>query len=135
MMTNGAISFLNAIPTGFGCAVGIRLPMSVRIQNQSTASLGETIPARILMEAFGNVSDGIEITIESSIPAGFGLKSSSALVTATIGEFALFRGISMHPVEICKVAANVSRKLGLAVTGAFDDAAASVLDGVFVTDN
>jgi len=135
MITNAAVSVLNAIPTGIGSAIGINLPLSVRISsNGSTPRVDDTIN-RIIREVFGSVAESISLTIDSSIPQGFGLKSSSAFTTAVIGEYSFFKGINISNEEICRRSAQVSRRTSLSITGAIDDALASLLDGIIVSDN
>ncbi|HLH85277.1 MAG TPA: shikimate kinase [Thermoplasmataceae archaeon] len=135
MITNAAVSILNAIPTGIGSAIGIKLPLTATIQSGGNGCCNDGITNRIVQEAFGIDAQDLTVSVASDIPQGYGLKSSSALTTAVIGEFAASNGISMSKEEICRKSAYVSRRIGLSVTGAMDDAAASVFDGIVVSDN
>ena len=66
-----------------------------------------------------------------------GLKSSSAAANATVRATldALDLEGVVDPLEACRVGVQAARDAGVTVTGAFDDASASMLGGVTVTDN
>ena len=135
MITNGAISVLNAIPTGIGAGVGVELPFSVDINRGHCTKLFDSLSSQIINHVFGESTDSYCLHIESSIPQGVGLKSSSAYAAALIGEFARVTGRHLSEEEICRRTAESSRELGLSITGGFDDAMAAVFNGIAITDN
>ena len=66
-----------------------------------------------------------------------GLKSSSAAANAaTLATLdALAVADDVDQIEACRLGVEAARDVGVTVTGAFDDASASMLGGVTVTDN
>jgi shikimate kinase len=80
----------------------------------------------------------LQIEIESEIPIAVGLKSSSAISTAVVGAILnLFSnyGSAKSSEKILKTSCNASKDSGASITGAYDDAAASLLGGLVVSDN
>lgn len=80
------------------------------------------------------VSGGF-VRTESEVPLAAGLKSSSAAANATVLATCEALGVEVEPVEACRLGVRAAREVGVTVTGAFDDASASMLGGVTVTDN
>ena len=80
---------------------------------------------------------GARVTTESSVPVSAGLKSSSAAANAAVWATVDALGLTgtVEPLAACRVGVAAARDVGVTVTGAFDDAAASMLGGVVVTDN
>lgn len=97
-------------------------------------------------------SVGGTVRTESDVPMAAGLKSSSAAANATVlatldalglgvrsgstdadGDVA--DGDAVSPETACREGVAAARDAGVTVTGAFDDASASMLGGVTVTDN
>jgi shikimate kinase len=78
------------------------------------------------------------------VPTAAGLKSSSAAANATVLATLAALDVSVGgdeedgdvpAVEACRLGVDAAREAGVTVTGAFDDASASMLGGVTVTDN
>lgn len=82
----------------------------------------------------GNTTGGM-VRTESEVPLAAGLKSSSAAANATVLATCDALGIEPDPLEACRLGVRAAREVGVTVTGAFDDASASMLGGVTVTDN
>lgn len=82
-------------------------------------------------------SQGGTVTTESAVPMASGLKSSSAAANATVLATldALGVAVEVDRVDACLLGVQAARDVGVTVTGAFDDASASMLGGVTVTDN
>ncbi|MFB6168392.1 MAG: shikimate kinase [Haloferacaceae archaeon] len=95
---------------------------------------------------------GARVRTESEVPAAAGLKSSSAAANATVLATldALSVPVADDPgrerdpgpddptvdrLDACRLGVTAARDAGVTVTGAFDDASASMLGGVTVTDN
>lgn len=87
---------------------------------------------------------GGTVHTESDVPMAAGLKSSSAAANATVlatlsalgvpvGDGQGANAVSLEAA--CRVGVTAARDAGVTVTGAFDDASASMLGGVTVTDN
>jgi shikimate kinase len=110
----------------------------------------------IVTERFGN-GEGGTVHTDSEIPMAAGLKSSSAAANATIlatldalgvsvvdpsgerqlgGDAAVGAGDDeITYLDACRLGVEAARDVGVTITGAFDDAAASMVGGVVVTDN
>ena len=101
------------------------------------------------------VGEGGTVRTDSDVPLAAGLKSSSAAANAavlatcaalgvTVGAAADPRAADPEPadpavdvtrIEACRLGVRAARETGVTVTGAFDDATASMLGGVCLTDN
>lgn len=141
---HGAISILNAIGTGYGSAVGISLKVSaevslskgrgIKLQTEIGKELLKDLALIILPKDIVSQNQ-ININIISEIPAGYGLKSSSAVTSAL--SLACFKITGDNPDDKCVLESAIaaSIKAGVTITGAFDDAAACYYGGVVITDN
>jgi shikimate kinase len=89
-----------------------------------------------VVELFGN-NQGGTVHTESEVPMASGLKSSSAAANATVLATLDSLGATeeLSREDACRLGVDVARDVGVTVTGAFDDASASMLGGVTVTDN
>ncbi|MDL5360860.1 shikimate kinase [Halalkalicoccus sp. NIPERK01] len=83
----------------------------------------------------GVAEAGGTVKTESEVPLAAGLKSSSAAANATVLATCEALGVEADPLEACRLGVRAAREVGVTVTGAFDDASASMLGGVVVTDN
>lgn len=131
----GGISVVNAIPSGLGAtaAVDMRTRAYVKrcdsgIDNRS--KLVETILSYFYSH-YG--APRLCVEIESDIPVGSGLKSSSSTAVALIR--AIAEELQIYEPNVPRLAAELSRLAGVSVTGAIDDAAAAYYGGVALTDN
>ncbi|WP_224269199.1 shikimate kinase [Haloprofundus salinisoli] len=106
------------------------------------------------VERFGD-GEGGAVRTESDVPMAAGLKSSSAAANATVLATLSALGVdvvdereersardgrvdtddAVTRVDACLMGVEAARDAGVTVTGAFDDASASMLGGVTVTDN
>jgi len=78
---------------------------------------------------------GGEVTTTSEVPMAAGLKSSSAAANATVLATASALDADPAPLDACRLGVRAARDAGVTVTGAFDDASASMLGGLTRTDN
>jgi shikimate kinase len=84
---------------------------------------------------------GGHVRTESEVPMAAGLKSSSAAANATVLATLDALGVEVggdgdvSRIDACLLGVRAARDAGVTVTGAFDDASASMLGGVTVTDN
>ncbi|HMB50376.1 MAG TPA: shikimate kinase [Natronoarchaeum rubrum] len=87
-------------------------------------------------ERYGDGQGGT-VRTESEVPMASGLKSSSAAANATVLATLDALGVAdeIDREEACLLGVEAARDVGVTVTGAFDDASASMLGGVTVTDN
>ncbi|GAB6134762.1 shikimate kinase [Thermococcus prieurii] len=143
-----AVTVVNAFATGKGAAVGIDLWTEARVRltdggiSGSITVRGESYGDTRLVEAVVDVvrretgeDFGIEFEISSEIPVGKGLKSSSAAANALVLALCDALGIEIEPVEAVRLGVKAARLAGVTITGAFDDASASLLGGLCLTDN
>jgi shikimate kinase len=144
----GAVTIVNAIATGKGAAFGIDLWTKARVKLTNDGAIETRILdddkentmlaercVRGVFEHFGTSKVGARVETNSNIPIARGLKSSSvagnAIVLATLA--ALHK--RLKPDDILELVVNASLQAKVSVTGAFDDAAASLYGNVVVTDN
>ncbi len=145
-VVHGAISIVNAIATGKGSALGVSLKVTAEVELQKGHGLRfitdrngdklikkiveKTIPKQIIE------SNMIIIKVDSEIPIGYGLKSSSAVsnaVALACSHIEMEEDTNDH--KILEVAASSSLEAKVSLTGAYDDATACYFGGFTVTDN
>lgn len=133
----GAITIVSAIASHKGCALGIDLPVEATVRLEKGNFKRKTFVDFCIQEVFSyfSVSFNPYIEINSSIPVGRGLKSSSAVANAVICAGANALGEFLEDEIILKMNVSASRKAGVSITGALDDAAACYFGGVVFTDN
>jgi shikimate kinase len=145
-----AITVVNALLCGKGCAAAITLGCEVSIELRRVGP-GELARSRIPEESAtplvrGSLAAALRafapgefmeatLSIASAIPIAKGLKSSSAVGVAIFDAVARAVGRREEPEDIALRAANVAQQIGLSATGAYDDALAASLGGVVVTEN
>ncbi|MGC8569038.1 MAG: shikimate kinase [Nitrososphaeria archaeon] len=127
----GGIGFLNALISGYGSAMAVRLPLTVELERSKDWDCDEV--AKEIIRDVG-LEGRYSVKVRSEVPVGVGLKSSSAY-TSAIALAALRLKGEEDPFRAVRISAKVSRALGLSYTGAYDDAYASVLGGIVLTDN
>ncbi len=137
--SHGGASVLNAVPTGIGSAFALDLEVNVRAcengeSNQFPSGAVEKV-YEVMKERYCPQLKGISIEVKSTIPPGGGLKSSSAVTNATAIALARLCGLRLSPFEILRIAIEGSKRAGVTITGALDDASASLLGGWVVTNN
>ncbi|ELZ91235.1 shikimate kinase [Haloferax mucosum ATCC BAA-1512] len=151
----GAGTVLNALATGTGSAFAIDVETTASVEldgsNDVCGSIADAPDAdtrliercvELVVEAFGN-DEGGTVETRSDVPMAAGLKSSSAAANATVlaALDAVGASVGSGPdddisrLDACRLGVRAARDVGVTVTGAFDDAAASMLGGVVVTDN
>jgi shikimate kinase len=158
----GAGTVLNALATGTGSAFALDIETSARVELDESGTVdGEIAEApdadtaliercvELVVERYGDGGGG-HVRTESEVPLAAGLKSSSAAANATVlaaldaldVEVAGTRGaddaagaVGTTREAACRIGVQAARDAGVTVTGAFDDASASMLGGVTVTDN
>ena len=144
---HGAVSIVNAIATGKGSALGISLKVTAEVEYQKgrgmrviTGRNGDdelikniiqkTIPKQIIE------SNMITIKVDSEIPIGYGLKSSSAVSNAVaLACSQIEKEDDVNDYAILEVAVRSSLEAKVSLTGAYDDATACYFGGFTVTDN
>ncbi|RJX44544.1 shikimate kinase [Halonotius aquaticus] len=158
----GAGTVLNALATGQGSAfaIDVETTATVELAADADAVTGEIAGApdadtRLIercvervVERFGD-GEGGTVATDSEVPMAAGLKSSSAAANATVlatldalgvelvddDTDDLAAGDAITKLDACRIGVEAARDVGVTITGAFDDASASMLGGVVVTDN
>ncbi|MFD1599765.1 shikimate kinase [Halobellus rarus] len=146
----GAGTVLNALSTGTGSAFAIdaETTASVELDDSGTITgeIAEEVDAdtrliercvELAVETYGgdDAPSGGSVRTESDVPMAAGLKSSSAAANAAVLATADALGVDPDRLEACRLGVRAARDVGVTATGAFDDASASMLGGVTVTDN
>ncbi len=141
----GAGTIINAIATWKGAAFGIDLVTEAwvtltddkkiqgYIEEGGDTSLIERCIELVLLR-FGS-DYGARVSTKSEIPIASGLKSSSAAANATVLATIDALGEKLGTLEAVKLGVQAALDAGVTITGAFDDACASMLGGFVVTDN
>ena len=141
---HGAISIVNAIATGYGSALGISLKVRVEVElRKGNGILFQPEGGTPLLRNIINRSLPKEITknnllvikVDSQIPAGMGLKSSSAVSSATALACTALVGNDLDDKIILNLAGRASLDAGVTITGAYDDSTACFFGGIVVTNN
>lgn len=143
----GAATIVNAMPSGFGGAIGVWLKTVAEVEItedpavEAVAADQEVDDCSLIVESFRAVTSryglscGARITVRSEIPPARGMKSSSAASNAVVLATLDALGRECEAMEAIRMGILASKKAGVTVTGAFDDACASLFGGVFLTDN
>lgn len=141
---NGAATVLNAVATWKGSAFGIDLKTRAEVELNDSGLIKGDVPGvdtrlieacvKMVQERLG-YNFGAVIRTTSEIPVAGGLKSSSTAANATVLATLDALGEEMDLVEAAKIGVAAARAVGVTITGALDDALASMLGGVVVTDN
>lgn len=145
-IVHGAISIVNAIATGKGSALGISLKVTAEVELQKghglrfiTGRNGDRLIKNIIQKTIPKEtieSNMISIRVDSEIPIGYGLKSSSAVSNAIVLACSQIpREEDINDNTILEVAALSSLEAKVSLTGAYDDATACYFGGFTVTDN
>ncbi len=140
---------LNALATGTGSAFAIAeyttatvtLADHQKVTGEITGS--PDADARLiercveLVTAEYGAGEGGTVRTESEVPMASGLKSSSAAANATVLATlsALGKEDAVSRADAARIGVTAARDVGVTITGAFDDASASMLGGVTVTEN
>jgi shikimate kinase len=149
-VSHGAITVVNAMATGRGAALGVKLwtRAKVTLTNQAGVFRGRIVgdptedtslietTARHVFSKFGADREfGALVETQSNIPIAVGLKSSSAASNAVALASLNVLGRKANDLETVKLGVKASLQAGVSITGAFDDACACYLGGLVVTDN
>jgi shikimate kinase len=148
---------LNALACGKGSAFAIDAETTASVELDATGSFsGEVADApnadtaliercvELTVKEYGDSeasgdgeASGGWVRTESEVPMAAGLKSSSAAANATVLATIDALGVSdeVSREQACRLGVQAARDAGVTVTGAFDDASASMLGGLTVTDN
>lgn len=134
-------TIVNGLATGIGCAFGLDLKTKVEIsiEEDLKSSIlvvdGKEVPDRIVdrvMRSFGY--RGV-VKVDSSIPRGCGLGSSSAFMNSMLISILKLKEEELDANYILTTNATMAIEMGISYTGAIDDAGASLLGGIVLSNN
>ena len=149
---SGAGTIINAIATYKGSAFGIDLWTYAEVElGDDFRGIGGEIEeeaerdTRLIERCVELVLRKFDLPLRgyvktrSEVPMGSGLKSSSAAANAAVvatldalGEEAI---AEISALDAIRIGVKAALDVGVSITGAFDDACASLLGGIVITDN
>ena len=144
---HGEISIVNAIATGKGAALGISKKVNVEMETSYGKGViieveNKSMSSRLINRVIEKIipknelsKTKLKISLDSEIPTGYGLKSSSAISTAVSMACAKLFKPNMNDIEILNAGVKASIETKVSLTGAYDDACACYYGGFVVTDN
>jgi len=144
---HGAISIVNAIATGKGAALGISKKVNVEMETSYGKGViieveNKSISSRLINRVIEKIvtknelsKTKLKVSLDTEIPTGYGLKSSSAISTAVAMVCAKLFKPNMNDTEILNAGVKASIETKVSLTGAYDDACACYYGGFVVTDN
>ena len=144
---HGAVSIVNAIANQKGATLGIDLKVEAIVETTPGKGIviqseNKTLSSRLINKTVEKIvskkdleQNKITITLESEIPTGYGLKSSSAISSAVaLGCAKIFKSkFTDQQILLAGVDASIESKVS--ITGAYDDACSCYYGGFNVTDN
>ena len=142
--SNGAASILNAVATWKGSAFAIDLITQAEVELDGSPGIRGDVPGmdtRLIERCVERVLEHLDLEFggrvrtASQIPVASGLKSSSAAANAVVLATLDALEVDLDLVSAAKIGVEAAREVGVTITGALDDALASMLGGVVVTDN
>lgn len=147
-MARGAGTVINAIATYKGAAFAIDLKTIAEVElsdeyRDIKGIISENGDSRLIERCVELVLEefelknkfGARIKTQSEVPIARGLKSSSAAANATILAALSALGKELDALNAIKLGVRAAKEVGVSITGAFDDACASFLGGLVITDN
>ena len=143
-IVHGAISIVNAVATGYGSAMGISLNVKVEIISKKGSGLifqkggGSLMIKKIIYDVLQSKyinNNQLLININSEVPSGMGLKSSSAVSNAVALACISLTNKEISDEFILNSAIDASLYAKTTITGAYDDSTACYYGGFVTTDN
>lgn len=143
-IVHGAISIVNAIATGYGSAMGISLNVKVEIISKRGSGLifqkggGSLMIKKIIYDVLQSKyinNNQLLININSEVPSGMGLKSSSAVSNAVALACISLTNKEISDEFVLNSAIDASLYAKTTITGAYDDSTACYYGGFVTTDN
>ena len=144
---HGAISLVNAIANQKGATLGISLTVEATVEaipgrGILIQSENRSLSSRLINKTVEKIvskkdleQNKIIITLDSEIPTGYGLKSSSAISSAIALACAKIFKPKYTDQQILLAGVDASIESKVSITGAYDDACSCYYGGFNVTDN
>ncbi len=144
---HGAISLVNAIANKKGATLGISLKVEAIVETNpgkgiTILSENKSLSSRLINKTIEKIltkkdleQNKITVTLDSEIPTGYGLKSSSAISSAVALACAKLFKPKLTDQQILLAGVDASIESKVSITGAYDDACSCYYGGFNVTDN
>jgi shikimate kinase len=144
---HGAVSIVSAIANKKGATLGIELKVQVTIETSEGKGIeiqseNRSLSSRLINKTIEKIvskkyleKNKMLITIDSEIPTGYGLKSSSAISSAIALACAKIFKPKLTDKQILVAGVDASIESKVSITGAYDDACSCYYGGFNVTDN
>ncbi|MDC1057860.1 shikimate kinase [Nitrosopumilus sp.] len=144
---HGAVSIVSAIANKKGATLGIELKVEVTIETSEGKGIeiqseNRSLSSRLINKTIEKIvskkyleKNKMLITIDSEIPTGYGLKSSSAISSAIALACAKIFKPKLTDKQILVAGVEASIESKVSITGAYDDACSCYYGGFNVTDN
>ncbi|MCV0412154.1 shikimate kinase [Nitrosarchaeum sp.] len=144
---HGAVSLVNAIATHKGATLGIELKVDAIIETSPGKGIfiqseNKSLSSRLINKTIEKIlskkeveENKIDVTLNSEIPTGYGLKSSSAISSAIALACAKIFKPKLTDKQILLAGVEASLESKVSITGAYDDACSCYYGGFNVTDN
>ena len=144
---HGAVSLVNAIANKKGATLGIDLKVIAEIETSpgkgiTIKSENKSLSSRLINKTIEKIvskkdleKNKIIITLDSEIPTGYGLKSSSAISSAVALVCAKVFKPKFTDQQILLAGVEASIETKVSITGAYDDACSCYYGGFNITDN
>ena len=146
-IVHGAVSLVNAIANKKGATLGISLKVEAIVETSPgkgivIQSKNKTLSSRLITKTIEKIlskkdmeQNKITVYLESEIPTGYGLKSSSAISSAVALACSKLFKPNMSDQQILLAGVDASIESKVSITGAYDDACSCYYGGFNVTDN
>jgi shikimate kinase len=144
---HGAVSLVSAIANKKGATLGISLKVIVEIETTPGKGIiikseNKSLSSRLINKTIEKIvskedleQNKITVTLDSEIPTGYGLKSSSAISSAVALACAKIFKSKFTDQQILLAGVEASIESKVSITGAYDDACSCYYGGFNVTDN
>lgn len=141
---HGAATILNAVATWKGSAFGVDLKTTAEVELDGSGCVKGDVPgvdtrlversAELVLQRFGSAC-GATVRTWSEIPVASGLKSSSTAANAVVLATLDALDEELDLIEAASIGVAAARDAGVTITGALDDALASMLGGAVLADS
>ncbi len=144
---HGAVSLVNAIANQKGATLGIELKVEAIVEASPGKGIvieseNKTLSSRLINKTVEKIvskkdleQNKISIILNSEIPTGYGLKSSSAISSAVAMACSKIFKPKLTDQQILLAGVDASIESKVSITGAYDDACSCYYGGFNVTDN
>lgn len=144
---HGAVSLVNAIANQKGATLGIELEVNATVETSPGKGIiieseNKSLSSRLINKTIEKIvskkdleENKISIELDSEIPTGYGLKSSSAISSAVAMACAKIFKPKLTDQQILLAGVDASIESKVSITGAYDDACSCYYGGFNVTDN